>query len=248
MFQYSFTPLHQQFDDGFGAVGESFKTAADKLWPDSEKDVAFLHGHLPVSFLYRHAVELFLKGIIITLHRRLRSPSGAEPFNPDPLIPVAGESKPQPIYRVHGIADLYGCYRQIVSDHSDELRRIARTDWTAIPTELDEWIAAIDAADRTSTFFRYPVTRDRDADVTKSSVQEVCPEEVLAEVRAGGKPAKILMLVDDGDENIVGMYGLTGSESMSKIIATLKEAAEMLSGAHFGMMAELVYGYGKSGD
>lgn len=78
MFQYSFTPLHQQFDDGFGAVGESFKTTADKLWPDSEKDVAFLHGHLPISFLYRHAVELFLEGIIIiTLHRRLRSPSGA---------------------------------------------------------------------------------------------------------------------------------------------------------------------------
>lgn len=57
---YLCTPLDQHFDNGFGAVADSFKEAADSL-VQSTAEAQFLNSHLPISFLYRHAIELYLK-------------------------------------------------------------------------------------------------------------------------------------------------------------------------------------------
>lgn len=69
--QYLLTPLHAQFDSGFGATGNAFKDAAGFLDGDKEanKDNLF-NANLPVNFLYRHAIELFLKSAIVIFHRR----------------------------------------------------------------------------------------------------------------------------------------------------------------------------------
>ncbi|RXU06233.1 hypothetical protein B1F69_00065, partial [Pseudomonas syringae] len=71
---YMMLPLDRHFDSGFGAVADSFRDAADAL-----EDTPTLNTHLPVSFLYRHAIELFLKSAIIILHRKLNIPYGAIP-------------------------------------------------------------------------------------------------------------------------------------------------------------------------
>jgi hypothetical protein len=244
MFQYAFTPLHRQFDDGFGAVGESFKEAADRLSSDrKDGNPAFLNSHLPINFLYRHAIELFLKGMIITLHRRLHLPSGDDPHTPEPLIPVSGKWKA--IYQVHGIADLYEFFKSIVTQHVAAVRQIANTDWSDIPAELDEWITTIHDADDGSTFFRYPVTKNQEGDVAKSSVQEITLEETLASIRNGVKPAKVYIIVDDDNDNVIDMYQMT-HEPMSHLSVALKGTVDLLSLAHFGLTAELVCGYGKA--
>jgi hypothetical protein len=115
--------------------------------------------------------------MIITLHRRLRLPSGDGQHKPEPLIPVSGKWKT--IYQVHGIADLYEFFKSIVTQHAEAVQQIANTDWTKIPAELDEWITTINDADEGSTFFRYPVTKNPKGDVAKSSIQETTLEETM---------------------------------------------------------------------
>lgn len=75
---YLLAPLDKHYDRGFGAVANSFMEAADDLQEDAATGATFLNRHLPISFLYRHAIELFLKSGIIILHKRLRIPYGTE--------------------------------------------------------------------------------------------------------------------------------------------------------------------------
>lgn len=236
MLEYSFTPLDKQYDDGFGAVGLSFKEAAESLTAEDDRNT-FLHNHLPFNFLYRHSIELFLKGIIIILHRRLQLPSGDATHERNPRILISGKWKE--IYQVHGIGELYNSFKSIVTTYSLDLKQIADTDWATTPNELDEWIYNIDEADRSSTFFRYPVTKNLIGDIKKSSIQEATPEEVLASHKANSKPVKVLMVVDDND-SVINTHQFI-NEPMSDLSFALKNTADLLSGAHFGLMAELVY-------
>jgi hypothetical protein len=239
VFEHMFMPLDRHFDDGFGAVGEAFKDAADRLVAaNAEADLRFVNGHLPINFLYRHSIELFLKSMILVVHRRLRLPSRGGPHEPNPKIPVDGKWKE--IHQVHGISDLYDFFKSLVQTHGAALRQIARTDWSAVPSELDAWIVTIDAADSGSTFFRYPTTKNKTGDLEKSSFKEMTPEDIIAQVRASGRPAKAFLLVDDGD-NVVEAYGLD-HEPLTELREALTKAVELLSGAHFGMRAELANG------
>ena len=89
---YMLLPLDQHYDSGFGAVADSFKDAADSL-NDPTKPSAF-SSHLPVSFLCRHAIELYLKSAIITLHRKFSIPYGEPPSSNKPSVMVGQRRKP----------------------------------------------------------------------------------------------------------------------------------------------------------
>lgn len=236
MLEYSFTPLDKQYDDGFGAVGLSFKEAAESLTAEDDRN-KFLHNHLPFNFLYRHSIELFLKGIIIILHRRLQLPYGDALHDRNPRILISGKWKE--LYQVHGIGELYNSFKSMVTTYSLELKQIADTDWAATPNELDEWICNIDEADQSSTFFRYPVTKNLRGDIKKSSIQETTPKDVLVNHKADGKLVKALMFTDDND-TVINTYKFI-DEPMSDLSFALKNTADLLSGAHLGLMAELVY-------
>ncbi|EHW8954897.1 hypothetical protein K3L19_004437, partial [Salmonella enterica] len=54
---YLMMPLHMHIDYGFGATAEQFKKSADILSAsESVKDLG-----MPVNYLRRHAIELYLK-------------------------------------------------------------------------------------------------------------------------------------------------------------------------------------------
>ncbi len=235
MFEYFFSPLNEQFDDGFGAVGNAFKESAEKL--SIEGDDAFLHSHLPTNFLYRHSIELFLKGMVTILHRTLELTSGDTAYSREPKI-LVGE-KWKRVHQVHSLDALYSFYKSVVTSHSLKLKTVSKTDWANTPDELDRWIASIDAADRGSTFFRYPVTQNLTGDIKKASVQNTTTEDILAIHKADGKPVKALMLLDENDE--VMKINRFVQEPMNDIRIALEGAAELLSVAHFGLMADLVY-------
>ncbi|MGH9638275.1 MAG: hypothetical protein ACRD72_25860, partial [Candidatus Angelobacter sp.] len=69
-------PLEEHYNDGFGAVGDAFRRAAETL-NKNNSDGPMLWSHLPEIYLLRHAVELFLKSGIIIMHRKLRLPYDA---------------------------------------------------------------------------------------------------------------------------------------------------------------------------
>lgn len=77
--QYTLTGIDTHLDFGFGITGESYYNNADFLFQNKEKVQAFQLAEMPVNFVYRHSIELFLKSLIIIFHKKLELPYDIEP-------------------------------------------------------------------------------------------------------------------------------------------------------------------------
>lgn len=236
MFKHILMPLSNHVDDGFGAVGLAFREAANYLGEmKCEGGAAWIHGHLPINFLYRHSVELFLKSMIVVIHRRLRLPAGNGEYEPIPKIRV-GDSW-RSIYSVHGIRVLFDAMKNMVTSQKDALSEIAKTDWSDIPHDLETWIHTIDGVDPGSTFFRYPATCTPEIDAQKSSFKPIDSVELSNRMRMDG-PGQFAFLMVDQDDVVIESFVLD-DKPLPELRNALKEASETLLGAQLGVMAEL---------
>ncbi|QHG66232.1 hypothetical protein [Pseudomonas putida] len=232
---YMLMPLDQHYDLGFGAVADSFKHAADSL-NDPDKPLHF-NSNLPVSFLYRHAIELYLKSAIITLHRKFTIPYGDEPASSEPSVMVGKKRKP--LYNVHGLGPLYAELRTLLNQKAEALAKVPHTDWV-LPPELDGWIAAIEATDSSSTYFRYPITKDPALDVKKSTMQREDTSKLIQRMHNGGQPVKALMMIND-DYEVVESFTHDDS-SAQEMLNILKETSELFYCLHAMMSYTLAGG------
>ena len=234
---YLLTPLHTHYDLGFGGVANSFKHAADLVAsPDSLSPS--LEPHLPASFLYRHAIELFLKSGIIIFHRKFKVPYGSAPHDTEPQVPVSGKWKP--MYTVHTLKPLHERLKVLFVDWAAYLEKNTGTSW-AFPEGFDGWIESIDATDSSSTFFRYPVTKHGDKDAAKSTMKEDNYANIIARMGPGSPPQKAFVVVDEND-NIVSAYRRDDS-STAAMLQCLSETANCLYGCHAAMRGELTDGW-----
>lgn len=234
---YEFKPLHQHFDCSFGATGDAFKEAGDCLTKASEES-AFLHSDLPICYLYRHAIELFLKSAIVVIHRRLLIPYGPEGGESTPRIRI--NKKWKTIESVHSVGELYAYLKAILVDYGKMLNALGNTEWTLPAPELNEWIDIIEKGDRKSTFFRYPTLKQSSADKIKADFQEKSPEALLAWVKSSKRYVKAYVEEDPNDQ-AVRVYLYEGAQ-LDELKVALRKAADMLSGIHFGIRMEIAGG------
>ncbi|MGE5514228.1 MAG: hypothetical protein ACM31D_00245 [Bacteroidota bacterium] len=232
MFEYLLMPLDAHFDYGFGMTAEAYKDAADKLAEERRG----MHGHLPIRFLLRHAIELYLKSGILIFHRKLHLPYG-----------IGGESEPmvrtdkgwKSLKTIHSIKLLHAYWDDLFKEHADYLAANTRTDWS-MPDNLPNLVNLIDGNDPGSTFYRYPTTSDPQKDKKKSSSQRV-PLEKLLEKMASGKGTVKSMLLIDQNEEIVDSFQLNTDDD-AKVGDALVRVADFLSCAHAAMRNELAGG------
>ncbi len=234
-------PLDRHFDSGFGATADSFHDAAKTLDVDDHKIGFGLNSsRLPVFYLYRHANELYLKSVLTILHRRFCSIFPRVRADDFPSIYVDGKSKR--IFQVHSIRHLYQQFRMLLTDNAAQITSAAKTDWTAVPRELDELVDLINDADESSTMFRYPMTLDPLNDAKKSSFKRIQVEDAFAEAHhrsENGKPGiKVLALKND-DGEIVDTF-IHDDNAMLEVFDALKHVAKTLSDAQFGMRYEFL--------
>lgn len=224
-------PLDAQPDDGFGVVARSFEDAANHLsTPEANDALSGFHKHLVTNYLYRHAIELYLKSIIVILHRALRLTD-----NPTPLVNVNGKDKP--IYRVHGVHTLFIEMRRILSEHEAILSTISETKWSAVPDNLEAWIETIEIADPSSDAFRYPKSRAPNTDTQKSGFKELQPDEFERRLKSDASKVFGLVIIDE-DNNVSSTFAADDSP-IATVGDALANAAKMLGGAQFGLMCEL---------
>lgn len=241
MIEEFFMPLDRHFDSGFGATADAFHDAAKALDTDDHKNGFGLNSsRLPVFYLYRHANELYLKSVLTILHRRFCSDFPRVKKDDFPSITVDGKSKR--IFQVHSIHHLYWQFRAILDDKADEIKSVSNTDWTEVPDGLDELVKLIDDADEASTMFRYPMTLDPLNDAKKSPFKRIHPSGAVAEAHhrtSHNMPGvKVLALKNDNDE-IVETF-IHDEAPMADVFEALKQLAETLSGAQFGMYHEFL--------
>ncbi len=236
-----FLPLDKQFDDGLGSIAIAFHAAAKKLTGDAPRTRHF-QSSLPICYLYRHAIELYLKSLLVIVWRRY---SGSR----DPLPSVSyAENKTKQIDRVHAVAALYDRWKSICEEHAVELSKVdprLGTTTGLIAPGLDEAITAIDAADRQSDYFRYPVSRSGLGDAAKSSMKPESLESV--EKRTRRTPSKVLaLLIVDENKNPIEAFTLQQDE-IDVLTEHLKKAADDLSGLHAWFDAVVVAGQRRPG-
>jgi hypothetical protein len=118
--KYLFMPLNQHFDDGLGATGEAFEESA-KLLSSSSNNISHAHFHIPICFLYRHAIELYLKSAIVVLHRALAIPYDKNPHDGPAFVLV--DKKWKRLYQVHSVAELWGHVLYLLRSSKSELER-----------------------------------------------------------------------------------------------------------------------------
>jgi hypothetical protein len=234
---FNFLPLDEQYDSGFGVTADAFHEAANLL----AAGPLFLNQNMPIGFLLRHAIELYLKSVVLVLHRRLNIPWSKTARNNDPWIRIGG--KDRPLFNTHGIADLYGYVAGLFRRYQRDLDATTTTDWeSAFTPEIEEFIRVIDSADISSTLFRYPVSGNDSLDAEKSSVKRYTLDELAAlpHLAPGVAPMKAVITYDDNDE-VVATYAMDHS-AIESVHKALTAVTEHFSTLHFAVRMELARG------
>lgn len=236
MFHFMFRPLDAHIDGGLGAIGDAFFQSAQAL-EKSTSEAKFLHQDLPTNYLYRHAIELFLKSAVVIVHRSLPLDYGTYPSAGAPFVFVRNEWKP--LKQVHSVFDLWN-YASDLLRSNVRLREISRTDWSKVPAGLEEDLRKIESIDPASTFFRYPDFKNPAADREKSDWKRVRADEILERAKPGDPPIKAFLLLDT-DDNISSAF-VHDTRERSEIHTVFRRAAEHLSSVPLALRMEIAGG------
>lgn len=236
-------PLERHFDSGFQATGDAFKDAAETLLANEGEGAAFTNSHLPVNFLLRHAVELFLKSMIVTIHRALKLPTGEGAHTCDPKIKDA-KNQWQPLTRIHSVKRLLDEFERLAIANRESMIRLDASTWE-VPADLRTWIQIIEDFDGNSTFSRYPFSNSP-ADGIKSSFTQIEPEEVQQQLHNenSGSAGKFLLAVKNQNDEIVTVFGVR-ENPLADFREALTKASTALYGSAYGIHMELVEGIGR---
>ncbi len=229
---YLFAPLDKQFDRGFGAVADSFNDAATEL---KEQHHRFnLNGHLPICYLFRHAIELYLKGAIIIVHRILKIPYGSNPHTSEPHLPVKGKLKT--IYSIHDIALLYQYLSNLLAQQNTD-PDVATNAYWLLPDDLDSKFKRLKDIDSTSAYFRYPTEKSSTFEKEKSAFKETTVETVMALATKNQEPMKTMKVTTlVGQDTQIFVHNDAFTEEAMNL---LSDVAQTISTCHFALMREL---------
>lgn len=230
-------PLDRHCDGGLGATGDIFQHAAEALLTAQEYKRSN-HSELPICFLFRHAIELYLKSAILILHRGLKIPYGTKPFDSSGYIKIKNEWKP--INTTHSIQNLWDYFNSLVQSNAEQLSKICRTNWAEAPEGLEEAIKKIDILDQNGTFFRYQDERKPSEASMKSEWKEKPLKELEDFNSHTATPIKLLLLTDE-EGNAIEAFQYH-ENPLDDIVNLLTETAHNLSGVHVGLRIELMDG------
>jgi hypothetical protein len=221
------SPFDKHSDDGFGAIGDAFSASAEVLL-SAEKD-SLSHREVPICFMLRHAVELYLKSALVVSYRALEKSEGY------PSILDGGKNKP--LTAVHGVGPLYRQLIEQLTSHRDQLESRCKTSWLPMPAELDDAISRIDAIDGRGTFFRYPVGDNS----LKSANKPISQEEISSWDRGTRGALRAFLLLDQNGELADSFHYV--HNLLAEELEVLKTACKWLECLHVGLRMELAQGW-----
>ncbi|MEK4715357.1 hypothetical protein [Sporosarcina sp. FSL K6-5500] len=236
---YFLNGIDEQADKGFGILGDAFVEAADQLYKSKEN--SFLaHIHMPIGYLYRHAIELHLKSMIVIFHEQLEIPYGESSDKPQILLK---DGRWRNIDDCHWLNALYWYWSKLINDNREKLEEIAAEGSWLLNQKWEAMIDEIHSYDKDSSYFRYPFVKkdDKNRDAEKFLMQEVDGLENL-EVKDGG----VYMVYTDqpttsGEINAVKIYSHKKG-TLDDLIETAHILSNDLKGFHIMMRHTLCGG------
>ena len=142
MIEEYFKPLTLQIDSGFGSTADSFYYAAQAL--DNNKDSKYGFGvgggKLPILYLYRHSIELYLKSVITFIYRIYSKNTSCDKNYDFPKLNENGKEKK--IFNVHSINTLFENFLILLERNRSFIKSKSGYDWLDIPKEIPLLIRA----------------------------------------------------------------------------------------------------------
>ncbi|MBZ2206539.1 hypothetical protein [Massilia soli] len=223
---YLITPPNTHYDGGLGVTACNFSQAADTL----RRAGNAMDGVLPLCYLQRHAVELFLKSLIVILHKKYEIAYG-EGFSAQKPAAKVGE-KWIALSSTHNLSDLFSYFRSVLAATISQLP--SKADWTIAP-DVERKIQLVSGSDPKSTYFRYPESATSAHDARKSSIQPERLNSIFEKMADSKVPVKCTLMLDENDE-IVEAYNFNSSP-----IPKVLESLEYLSGYFYNLHAAFRY-------
>jgi len=228
---YLITPPNTHYDNGLGITADNFQNAAKVL----KQQEASTDSILPICYLQRHAIELYLKSFIVILHKRYGVPYGMGFSNDKPAIKT--NDKWVLLSKVHNLSDLY---QHFIAIHSDLLDKLpTTTDWK-LPKAAEKKIQLVSGSDPKSTYFRYPDASNTVQDSNKQNIQKESMESILKKSKLTNEPIKCVLMYDDNDE-ITATYNIK-SLPMPNVLKALDDLNKLFYGMHAALRYEVTNG------
>jgi len=192
---------------------------------------------MPIFFLYRHSIELFLKSMIVIFHSELALPYP----NNKPQI-LTEEGKWRDLDNCHWIDALYWYWARILIEHKVKLEEEAPNGSWILHPDLEENIKVIAKYDKDSTFFRYPFTkRNPSLDQKKYSMKRVNNlNDIVKQINT--KKGGFTFIIKDDNDNIKSIYSLD-ENVMSSELVIFKETSDIFSNYHIMTRMTLCEGF-----
>jgi hypothetical protein len=239
--KYLMTGLEDQLDKGFGINADAFKKAGDQLYSSENFNNQFIpQKHMPIFYLYRHSIELYLKSMIFLIHLELKIPYGEGSNKPQIYT---SEGKWRDLDNCHWVDALYWYWTQLIIDQSEKLQTHApKGDWRIQP-DLKKLVDMITNYDKDSTYFRYPFTKNnkKHNDAEKYSMRKIDNLQEIYKKASLNKGGFTLILKDD-DENINAIYSHE-ENVLSDLLDVFKETSDILYSFHIMTRMTLCEGF-----
>jgi len=227
--QYQITGIDTHLDFGFGITGEAYHKSAKYLYDNKGVIDIIQQVEMPINYLYRHSIELFLKSLIIIFHKRLNLPYDTEPFDSiKPKIFTGGKWKD--LYTCHWIDELYNYWlNELLLKNKQDLDKLAPMgDWQE-ESSISKLFPLIADYDRDSSFFRYPVTKNSRLDSKKYTMQRLDLKKLQSifdgeDTRKNKKGSRLFTLIKNDDNEIV-----EGFEKTEDVLNNVTQALKQVS-------------------
>lgn len=194
-------PLHLHGDQGFGMLGSSFMEVA-KLVHAQDRSERQFYSEVATAYLFRHAIELFLKSLIVILELRNAPKRTVSSIRLD----VSG--RPVPLARTHNLEALYQRLCTLAKLGGERLSLQTLCDWGAALVEVQEDMGYLHRLDGSGTSLRYPSPILAKGGESKSLFYEMDPSEIDQLLQAGSASGKFekLVVVEDQHGNVQSTY------------------------------------------
>lgn len=211
--QYLMTGIELHADDGFGITADSYYANAEHLrtnhFPNYDSTQ---QAELPQNFLYRHAIELYLKSLIIIFHRTLKIDYGSVSFDSKDPEMFTGNSW-RKLYSCHFIDKLYEYWLNYLLLPNIQLLNVkaSKGDWQEVK-KITDLFPIICKYDQDSSYFRYPITKRNSLDSQKHTMQRFKTDTLegfvgeIKEQRGNSRKGSFTMLHFDENDNIVDAF------------------------------------------
>lgn len=234
---YYFIPLEEHPDYGYGMIGSIYCSAANDIC-SKENFKEDWYSVLPVNFLRRHSIEVFLKSGIILFHKKFKIDFENEPSNGEPKVKL-NDGNWKLLKTIHNIKELYDYLNYLIESNKNYLEKNTRTNWK-FSDDLDKWINKINGYDSVSDYFRYPISKDKNKDKNKNVFKENSMSGIQKEINQGKKT--IAMIVENSNGEIRKIYS-HNAEKLEELYQIFKNTVEELSGFHAAVRMELFNGF-----